>query len=70
MNFLSTFTLLYLHTHGAFVHEYIGVVAGQKRDFLCSLKSIKIMETEYGGNRNVALILSLQRGEYSRFMPQ
>ena len=41
MNSLSTFTLLYLHICGTFVHEYIGVVAGQKRGFLCSLKSNK-----------------------------
>ena len=41
MNSLSTFTLLYLHICGTFVHEYIGVVAGQKHGFLCSLKSNK-----------------------------
>ena len=28
------------------------------------------METESGGNRKVALILSQQRAEHSRFMPQ
>ena len=28
------------------------------------------METEFGRNRKVALILSQQRGEHSRFMPQ
>ena len=28
------------------------------------------METEFGGNRKVALILSWQRGEHSRLMPQ
>ena len=28
------------------------------------------METEFGGNRKVALILSWWRGGHSRFMPQ
>jgi len=28
------------------------------------------METEFGGNKKVALILSWQRGEHSRLMPQ
>ena len=31
---------------------------------------MKNMETEFGGDRKVAFILSWQRGEYSRLMPQ
>ena len=35
-----------------------------------STHQMKNTETEFGGDRKVAFILSWQRGEYSRLMPQ
>ena len=49
----------------------LGSVAGQNLGFLCPLKpNKKNMETEFGGNRKVVLVLSQQRGEHRRLMPQ
>ena len=49
-----------------FIH---GLVASQNLGFLCPLKPNKKIQTEFEGNRKVALILSQQRGEHSRLMP-
>ena len=38
--------------------------------FSAHQSQIKIMETEFGGNRKVALILSWWSGEHSKLMPQ
>ena len=44
---------------------------GQNLGLLCPLKpKKKDTETEFGGNRKVALILSQQKGKQSRLMPQ
>ena len=37
--------------------------------FSAHRKQVKITETEFGGNRKVALVLSWWRGEPSRLMP-
>ena len=38
--------------------------------FSAHRKQVKITETEFGGNRKVALILIRQRAEHSSLMPQ
>ena len=43
----------------------------QNFGFLCLLMpNKKYMETEFGGNRKMALKISQQRGEHSRLRPQ
>lgn len=46
------------------------MVAGQNLVFLCPPKPSEKYETESGGNRKLASVLSRWRGAHSRLLPQ
>ena len=62
--------VLYISPVPPFICHIVGVLLAKILSFSAQWSWMKNVETEFGGNRKVALIFSWWRGEHSRLLPQ
>ena len=62
--------MLYISPVPPFICYIVGMLLAKILSFSAQWSWMKNVETEFGGNRKVALIFSWWRGEHSRLLPQ
>ena len=62
--------MLYISPVPPFICHIVGVLLAKILSSSAQWSWMKNVETEFGGNRKVALILSQRRGEHSRLLPR